>query len=121
MEINSKVLNRNTLIPKENKWRKGYVETKMVFNAKNDTVIPNMGVGRCCSVQCMLGAASAFVRTPFTEAPQITERHQWGRSMPAHSKTPCTSPGIAFPSGNGVVRGRRGQQLESALGGVRRS
>ena len=36
--------------------------------------------------------------------------------MPAHSKTPCITPGMGFPSlENGVVRGRRGQQLGIAL------
>ena len=29
----------------------------------------------------------------------------------AHSKTPYITPSIHFPSGKGVVRGRRGQQL----------
>ena len=40
--------------------------------------------------------------------------------MSAHSKTPYITPSMDFSSGNGVVRGRSGQQLEfavSALGG----
>ena len=35
--------------------------------------------------------------------------------MSAHSKTPYITPGMDFPSGKGVVRERRGQQLEFSL------
>ena len=35
--------------------------------------------------------------------------------MSAHSKTPYITPSMDFYSGKGVVRGRRGQQLEDAL------
>ena len=35
--------------------------------------------------------------------------------MSAHSKTPYITPSMDFSSGKGVVRGRRGQQLEFAL------
>ena len=35
--------------------------------------------------------------------------------MSAHSKTPYITPSMAFPSGNGVVRRRSGQQMGFAL------
>ena len=35
--------------------------------------------------------------------------------MSAHSETPYITHSMDFPSGNGVVRGRRGQQLGFAL------
>ena len=56
------------------------------------------------------------------EARDITERSHAPSGvaafMSAHSKTPYITPSMDFPSGNGVVRGRRGQQLGFALGGV---
>ena len=35
--------------------------------------------------------------------------------MPAHSKTPCITPSVEFSPREGVVRGRRVQQLAFAL------
>ena len=50
---------------------------------------------------------------------EITERPRTPSGvavfMSAHSKTPNITPSIPFPSVNGVVRGRRGQQLEFTL------
>ena len=58
--------------------------------------------------------------TPITERPHAPSGV--AASMSAHSKTPCVTPSMgfpsgngAFPSGNGAVRGRRGQQLELDL------
>ena len=43
-------------------------------------------------------------------------RPQWVAAvMSAHSKTPYITPSMEFSSGKGVVRGRRGQQLECTL------
>ena len=43
-------------------------------------------------------------------------RAQWGRSIHVSPhKTPYITPSMDFPSGTGVVWGRRGQQLEFAL------
>ena len=39
--------------------------------------------------------------------------------MSAHSKTPYITPSMDFSSGEGVVRGRGGQQLGFALPGLR--
>ena len=62
---------------------------------------------------------------PQAQAREITERPRAPSGvaafMPGHSKTPYITPSMDFPSGKGVVRGRKGQQLRFALTGTRTS
>ena len=76
---------------------------------------------RNCPMSCGISSC------PFTATrsrgrlfpPAITERPHAPSGvaafMSAHSKTPYITPSMDFSSGKGVVRGRRGQQLEFAV------